>query len=322
MKVKLNFFPCFALFLLLYNCNEESKLQKEIAEVDISFKAERFDSEFSKVDATNLGQLKNNYPFLFPKEVSDSVWINRVNDDLQKQMFAEVNKEYQNFTPQEDGLRNLFQHLKYYDKGFTIPRVITVTDFVDYRTKLVLESDLLIINLTNYLGETHEFYQNTPRYFAENMTSAQIIPDVCGKYAMRYAYQNQRKTFLDEIIYHGKLLYFKDIMIPNSSVEDRIGYSTNDIKWAQENEPMIWSYFVEKELLFSTDPKLFSRFTTPAPFSKFYLELDNESPGRLGQFIGWQIVRAYADRTEADIIEIMRTEADVIFNKSKYKPKL
>jgi hypothetical protein len=28
-------------------------------------------------------------------------------------------------------------------------------------------------------------------------------------------------------------------------------------------------------------------------FSKFYLEIDNESPGQVGGWIGWQIVRSY-----------------------------
>ena len=58
-------------------------------------------------------------------------------------------------------------------------------------------------------------------------------------------------------------------------------------------------------MLFSTDSKLPSRFINPAPFSKFNLELDGESPGRLGQYIGWQIVRAYANRSDASLKEIL-----------------
>jgi len=73
--------------------------------------------------------------------------------------------------------------------------------------------------------------------------------------------------------------------------------------------------------LYNTDPKLPNRFIADAPFSKFYLELDNESPGRLGQYMGWQIVRAYAETTGEDIMTIMQTESEEIFRKSKFKPK-
>ena len=84
---------------------------------------------------------------------------------------------------------------------------------------------------------------------------------------------------------------------------------------------VIWSYFIEKELLYSTDNKLPNRFIADAPFSKFYMEFDNESPGRLGQYIGWQIVKAYADSTGENVMRILETEPEEIFRKSKFKPK-
>lgn len=307
-------------FMLFLGCKNENSLENEIVKLEVDFNVERFDKLLSQADSTNLQKLKEIFPFLFPKEI-DSVWLNRFNGELQKQVFFEVNEKFENFNTQKLELKNLFNHLKYYDSNFQTPRVITVADYVDYRNKLVLEADLLIINFSNYLGVNHEFYQNIPIYFAENMKPSQIIPEIADKYATRYNYQTQRRTFLDEIIYHGKQLYFKDVMIPEFSDADKIGYSESDIKWSIENESQIWSYFVEKEILFSTNPKLLSRFTVPAPFSKFYLELDNESPGRLGQYMGWQIVRAYAERTGDDIMKIMSTDSNEIFEKSKYKPK-
>ena len=45
--------------------------------------------------------------------------------------------------------------------------------------------------------------------------------------------------------------------------------------------------------LYSTDPELIKRFISPAPFSKFYLNIDVDSPGQIGQWIGLQIVKAY-----------------------------
>jgi uncharacterized protein YjaZ len=94
-------------------------------------------------------------------------------------------------------------------------------------------------------------------------------------------------------------------------------YATN----AKVNESNIWQFFVERELLFETDPKLARRFINPAPFTKFNLELDAESPGRLGQYMGWQIVRAYMENNETDFKDMMQMDATELFNKSKFKPR-
>jgi len=75
-------------------------------------------------------------------------------------------------------------------------------------------------------------------------------------------------------------------------------------------------------LLFSTDSKLPSRFINPAPFSKFYIEdVDADSPGRLGQYIGWQIVRAYMDQNDVSLKEMLIKSTEEIFNNTKFKPR-
>ncbi|NNL15892.1 MAG: gliding motility lipoprotein GldB, partial [Flavobacteriaceae bacterium] len=101
----------------------------------------------------------------------------------------------------------------------------------------------------------------------------------------------------------------------------KIGYTQSQLEWAQANEAEIWRYFVEKELLFSTDQDLISRFINPAPFSKFYLELDSESPGRIGQYIGWKIVRAYMKNNDISLRKMLITNPADIYNNSKFKPQ-
>jgi len=74
-------------------------------------------------------------------------------------------------------------------------------------------------------------------------------------------------------------------------------------------------------MLYDTDQKLIPRFINPAPFSKFYLEIDNESPGRVGAWIGWQMVRSYMANNEVSLAQLLKTDAKEVFEKSKYKPK-
>ena len=90
--------------------------------------------------------------------------------------------------------------------------------------------------------------------------------------------------------------------------------------WAKANEAELWSYFVDRDLLFSTDTSLSKRFIAEAPFSKFYLELDNESPGMLGRYLGWQIVRAYMEKNDVSLRDLATIDGQELFKKSKYKP--
>ncbi len=303
------------------SCNNESKVEKEIAAIDIDVTVERFDRLFANANEASLPELKQAYPFMFSKRYNDSVWINRIQDTLQQQLNFEVDKIHGNFKDTEEGILSFFQHLKYYFKEFRTPRIITVTNDVDYRNKVIVTDSITLIALDTYLGASHDFYYDIYDYIKLNMDKDQIVPDLAFSYAEKFISQPRRKTLLDEMIYFGKTLYFKDVMLPETFDEIKIGYTKEQLNWATINEENIWQHFVENEMLFSTDNKLPARFINPAPFSKFNLELDGESPGRLGQYIGWQIVRAYAKNNDATLQEILNMNPENIFNKSKYKPR-
>jgi gliding motility-associated lipoprotein GldB len=306
---------------LVLSCETEDKLEKEIAKIDVTVNVERFDKLFAKVTPNTLPELKKDYPFMFSKNYNDSIWIARINDTLEQLLNREVAKAFENNISFEGEVESLFQHIKYYFKAFKSPRIITVTSDVDYRNKTIVTDSIVLIALDTYLGAKHEFYGSIPLYLKQNFESSQIVSDLATQYATQSIYQPKRKTFLDAMIYFGKILYFKDIMIPFKTDDSKIGYTNEQLDWAKDNESYIWRYFVERELLFDTDPKLLERFINPAPFSKFNLELDNESPGRLGQYIGWQIVKAYMAHNEVSLQQMLMTNAEDIFNNSKFKPR-
>ncbi len=303
------------------SCKTDSKLEKDISKIDIDVTVERFDQLFAKTTPEGLPELKKAYPFMFSKRYNDSVWIARINDTLQRQLSNQVNIIHGDFKTTKTEIHGLFQHLKYYFKDFKSPRIITVISDVDFRNKVIVTDSITLIALDTYLGEDHFFYSDIYQYIKQNMKPSQIVPDLAVQYAQQHIYQHRRKTLLDEMIYFGKILYFKDVMLPNISDQEKMGYTKAQLDWAQDNESNIWRHFVEKELLFSTDSKLASRFINPAPFSKFNLELDSESPGRLGQYMGWQIVRAYAQNNEVSLQDILSMNAEDIFNNSKFKPR-
>jgi gliding motility-associated lipoprotein GldB len=319
MKNKL-FFLLIIIFAI--SCKKESSLEKDIAKINLDTKIERFDTLFANVSETTLPNLKQAYPFMFSEKYKDSFWLAKVSDTLEVQLFSEVKNTFSDFGETKLEIESLFNHLKYYFPEFNPPRVITSTSDVDYRNRLIVTDTIAIIALDNYLGSDHKFYQGIPVYLREDLKKEQIVVDFAGEYAKKYIYQEQSNTFLSEMIYFGKQLYFKDLMIPFKTEAQRIGYTEAQLKWAFSNESYIWRYFIERELLFSTDSKLPGRFITPAPFSKFYLEgIDTESPGRLGQYMGWQIVRAYMQQNKVSLKDLLKADSEEIFNNSKFKPR-
>ena len=147
-----------------------------------------------------------------------------------------------------------------------------------------------------------------------------IVSDVATAYARKMVAVPQGRAFLAQIIYYGKVLYLKDLWLPEVDDADKIGYTPQEWLWAEDNEIDVWQYFVSREYLYSTNSKLTSRFIDPAPFSKFELELDQESPGMIGQWLGWQIVRSYMNNNSSTVEQLMALPAEEIFNQSLYKP--
>ena len=313
-----------SLVLIAVSCKKDSELQKNIAKINTDIKVERFDRLFAEVTSEELPKLKQTYPFMFSEKYSDSFWLAKKADTLQIKLFDEVHKAFTDFNNIESEVESLFNHLKYYFPEFNPPRIITVTNDVDYRNRVIVTDTIAVIALDNYLGSEHEFYVygNIPKYVYQNLKKEQIAVDLAGEYAKKYTYQSQKRTLLDEMIYFGKLLYFKDMVIPFKTEAERIGYSPEQLNWAIANESYIWRYFVERELLFSTDSKLPSRFINPAPFTKFYLEeIDADSPGSLGQYMGWQIVRAYMQQNDVSLKDMLIKSTEDIFNNTKFKPR-
>lgn len=314
----------FGFFVLIWltSCNQEDQTEKAIQAIGTDISIERFDKFFADATVETLPKLKKAYPFMFPKSYSDSVWVSKINDTLQQELSREVNKAYPNTDKLEGEIESLFNHIKYYFPDFHPPRVITTTSFVDYRNKVIVTDTIALVALDNFLGKDHDFYKGIPMYVAANLRSDQIVVDLAKAYAEKYAFQEKRKTLLDEMVYFGKLLYFEDKVIPFKSEAERMGYTEEELQWAKANESEVWRYFVERELLYSTDSKLPGRFIVDAPFSKFYLQdIDTNSPGRIGQYIGWQIVKAYMENNDVPFNEMLHEDAETIFNNSKFKPK-
>jgi len=302
-------------------CDKKDKAQEEIDKIALELKVERFDKLFYETDPAELADLKQKYPFFFPTGNEDSVWTNKMKNPLLKELHSEVQKQFGDFSTETLELEELFRRIKFYFPKAGTPKVITLISEVDTQAKAIYADSLLLLSLDTYLGKDHRFYVDFPIYQKISFEKSQMLPDVVSDFSMRVITPPTDRTLLAQMIYFGKELYLKDLLLPKLSDDVKIAYTPEQIEWCQENEGYVWRYFIDEKLLYDSDPKLAGRFINPAPFSKFYLEIDGESPGRIGMWIGWQIVRSYMQNNDVSLQQLLQTDAKEIFDNSKYKPK-
>lgn len=312
-----------ALVSLIWACNDDNKIAAEISKIPIDLTIERFEKKFAEANVTDLSKLKNDYPYLFPSQFSDSLWIAKIESDtLQKELEEEVFKAFPDFENETSELQLFYKHLKYYFPEVIVPKVITVISEVDYNNRIILSDSLMLIGLDNYLGSNHKFYGGFSNYIAEGLQADYLLSDVASAYTRKLISYPRDRSFLSRMVYYGKELYLKELLLPSEPIHIRFNYSEEDFNWAIANEEQMWRFIVENEFVYSTDSELDRRFLDPAPFSKFGLELDSESPGRLGRFIGYQIIKAYMEKhSDTKLKNLLAMPADRILKESNYKPK-
>jgi gliding motility-associated lipoprotein GldB len=308
------------LFSLLFSCTKENKLNIDVSDIDVVTVIKRFDQEFYNGSVSELPELKNNYPYLFPYQNHDSVWVNKMQNKDEQELFAETQKLYNNFNAEKEQLTYLFKHVKYYYPNFKTPKVITILSNVDYERKVIYADSLLLISLDVYLGADSNIYEDFPDYIKNNFTKDHLIVDVAAAFSNVQIPPSSDRTFVSRIIQEGKKMYLLDAYLPKLSDAEKIGYTQEQIDWAIFNDEDIWKYFVQNKMLFSSDPELSKRFIDKAPFSKFFQANDNDTPSSIGVWFGWQIVRAYMQNNNTSLQKLLKTNNEDIFQKSKYKP--
>lgn len=311
----------FCLISIISCKKDDAKEQALEIKKTVDLDLERFDVLYSQSTPETLPQLKQAFPFLFPSQFPDSTWTNKLKDKYFVELNAEVKKAFPNTSELESQTEMLISRVKHYFPEEKTPRVISLVNYVDLEKKALYTNDFLFISLDTYLGSGHKFYKDFPEYQKVNLERNQILPDIVTSFGFRKVLPSQEESLLAEMIYFGKVHYLKDVLIPEVKDHNKIGYSEIQYKWCLENEAMIWSYFIDKKLLYENNLKNNQRFIDDAPFTKFYLPIDMESPGRIGQWIGWQIVRSYMENNDITVAELMKKQPLEIFNDSKYKPK-
>ncbi len=308
------------LVWMVLSCSHERNLDVDVSQIPVDVQITRFDRMFYGQSPDSLPGLKRRFPFLFPKDVPDSLWRRKMQDSLLLDLKTQVDSVFPDNKLIARETENVFKHVKYYFPAFKTPEIITLYSDWDYTKRIFYSDTLVFLFLDNFLGKDNRVYNGIPMYIRQTMTPQHMAPALAEEIAKSLVPPPTTRDFLSKMIYYGKILYLKKAFAPEKPDSVIIGYSAGKWKWARENEANVWLYFLDNKILYDTDPQLDSRFLNWAPFSKFYTEVDNESAGMIGQYTGWQIVKKYMDKTGACLQEMIQTPAEEIFRKSKYKP--
>jgi len=243
-----------------------------------------------------------------------------INDPTNREVYEYTNEVFSSAEKIDQQLTEGFRHYLYHYPDSLPPRVIAYVS--RFNQGLFTVGNFVGVGLDQYLGENCKYYEQmgTPRYLVRNKIPERIPVDVMYAYATRlYPYNDSLENVLSRMIHHGQMLYFVDAMLPAFDEQDKMGFSTDQMKWCHNNEKQMWTHLVEEKLLFSSDPLNIRKLIEDAPHTSFYT---SESPGRAAVWQGWQIVRAFADRNPHLTIHQLMSQRNYqeMLRQSKYNP--
>jgi len=237
-----------------------------------------------------------------------------------REAYDTLMKKYPNVDFLERDLADAFARYKHHFPERKAPGVITY--FTGFNFGVVTNDTILAIGLDYFLGKDCSFYKrlNFPEYMRFKNQKKFILPYCFEAIANNeFGIFDRGNDFLSQMIYKGKIMYFLDVMLPQLPKADKLRFSKKQIAWCEDNEQSIWAYFIQNDILFSTDIKQYNSYINYSPFAK---GMSNKSPGRIAYWLGWKIVNEYMENnTSVTLIELMQnTKPQEILQQSGYKP--
>lgn len=312
-------------------------LKIDVSKINIQVKVGRLDQDLAQVNTENIKDiipvLQKKYGEFFEvynREIlgiggsQDSLYttylLTFLNDSSYIGPKHSSDSLFRNFEPYVNQLEQAFRHYKYYYPELRTSVICTYLS--GFNQSIVTTPDVLGISLDKYLGSQCRFYRQLgiPDYKRRNMNPQKIVYDALyGLASQKFEYQGNTENLVSAMIHQGKLLYFLDAMIPEGPDSLKIGYTIEQLKWCDIHQAEMWSYLIEKKMLFSGDRMELVRFINPAPFTSPF---GQKSPGRTGSWIGWQIVKSFMKKNPQVTLKALMEEDDYhkILNESGYSP--
>lgn len=261
--------------------------------------------------------LRSEYP-------NDSVFINDLYQKFSNAhidtLLAETKRVFGTKEKLQKDLNEAFGRIKVHYPDFVIPKVQTVLSGFD--TDLFVSDTLIIVGLDYYLGKGAKYRPNQYEYILQQYHPENIVPSIMlmiGIDSRINATNLADKTVLADMMAYGKSFYFAKQMLPCTPDSVFMHYTSSDVAGAKKNMDLIWYRLVEDKVLYNTTNTIKQRYLSERPKT---IEVGPECPGRIGQWMGWQIINSYMQHNGVSLPELMQNaQADVLFKQSKFNPR-
>ncbi len=320
-----------AIVLFLAGCGSNTcELPKEIDRIPMDVEIERLEKDFFSMEQESEVRdfLKKNPLFAdqflqLNEYPHDSILVNALvglatNQSLDS-LAQQAIQTFENVDQEEEHLETAFKVLKHHYPEFTAPEVKT---FVSGLSQDLFVSDsLMVLGVDYFIGKDALYRPDTYNYILQRYERHHMVPAALLLLSNRYNKADfLDRSMLSEMVNAGKAYYFVQTLMPCVPDSSIIGYSGQQLADVTHNEGRIWAHFIEKSLLYEKNPMQVQKYMGERPSTP---EIDKNAPGRLGTWVGWQIVRKYMERNpDVTLPELMAdTDFKKIFAESKYKPE-
>ncbi|MDW3196697.1 MAG: hypothetical protein R8G66_30245 [Cytophagales bacterium] len=237
-------------------------------------------------------------------------------DTLYTEAIAAFEANAENF---ESDLQTLYTWLNHYYPQEQLPVVKTMV--TGLYNDMYVSDQSIIVGLDFFIGPEATFKPiQLPAYIQTRYTQRHVVPGIAKFIASSYSELGKENTLLSEMIDIGKVMYFTGQLLPCTPDSLIIGYDPVQMKNVVDNREIIWANLIENDLLYNTEEMMKQKFLGERPSIQ---EISKNCPGRVGAYLGWEIVQAYMDQNKSVTLQDLLAETDhnKIFRKSKYKPK-
>lgn len=312
---------------VLWKYWSKSSSDIDLIGVEKSVSIHHFDDAFFTSNTDDIHQtietLETEFMPFFQSNTDVAFWQKQRLDEGQNQLYTDWKNQLKSYKDFDQKVERLFKHLYYFYPDYPELYAFTYISNLDFDFPIIIADQYLFIAVDLYLGPNHPAYQRDPAYLNQGRQKAFITRDISENLALQFATKNpEENTLLNEIIYWGKTLYFSKAMQPKLNDTALFKMSPPQLEFCLGNEQEMWNYFIQNELLFSSADDVKRKFIQPAPFSKFGMPFDAQTPGMVGRWIGLRIVESYMQSNPDVSLPQLMAEADTrkIFKLSKYKP--
>ncbi|KGN83082.1 hypothetical protein HW49_00160 [Porphyromonadaceae bacterium COT-184 OH4590] len=300
--------------LLIVGCGQKNGRKADISGIDMNIKIARFDQDLlalkeSKNLKDDLDKLFDKYPTFAPiyfggvvyfgnnKDTILSILPKFFADSIANKLYTDALKKWSDISKVEKQLTEAIKRGKYFFPQITVPQTIMCVSLINQ--SMIVADSIIAIGIDKYLGANYPLYaENSDNYsyLIQNWTPEKLVSDYVSVWLLtEFPYQTQQERLIDEMIYKGKILYLTSLLLPNEKPNLIMGYSEEQWKWCRDNEKAMWQTLIAEQHLFSSDYTLVIKYLNESPFTQPFTQ---ESPGRAGQYVGWQIVNAYMSKNE------------------------